>query len=221
MILAYGAPGCTWNAQWLPHDPAYVELQYRHEDERGRYRLTDLTGPWRGGKGDSTLPWCGVDPTESGRCWSLPKRGNAALYVAKHVDGWPGSYPTVREGLDALAEHGFISWPGNGGGKPRFKLYLDATLGRAPTDMWTDIGKLEAASKEKMGYPTQKPLALLERIIKASSNEGDVVLDPFCGSGTALVAAHSLSRQWIGIDVSAEAVVLARARTASIQGSFL
>ena len=95
-------------------------------------------------------------------------------YIIKHglIKGWPGKYPNVHDRLDALDAAGLISWPRGGKGVPRLKRYLDSTKGRAAEDVITDIRRLEANSKEKIGYPTQKPLALLERIIKASSNEG-------------------------------------------------
>ena len=95
---------------------------------------------------------------------------------------------------------------------PRFKRYLDEQKGMAITSVWTDIPPLNSQAQERLGYPTQKPLALLERIIAASSNEGDVVLDPFCGCGTAVHAAQKLGRQWIGIDVTHLAVGLIEKR---------
>ena len=103
-------------------------------------------------------------------------------------------------------------------GEPRGALA--STTGTAVEDVFTDIGKLEASAKEKVGYPTQKPLALLERIIAASSNESDVVLDPFCGCATALVAAEKLQRQWVGIDLSAKAKDLIKDRMGKELGLF-
>ena len=96
------------------------------------------------------------------------------------------------------------------GAVPQYKLYLDESKGRTATDDWNDI--LQAAGGEHVGYPTQKPLALLERIIKASSNEGDIVLDPFCGCATACIAAEKLERQWVGIDISPKAADLVKLR---------
>ena len=101
------------------------------------------------------------------------------------IPGWPNACPTVQSRLDALDAAGLVHWPERGQ-MPSLKRYLASTTGTAVEDVFTDIGKLEASAKEKVGYPTQKPLALLERIIKASSNEDDVVLDPFCGCATAL-----------------------------------
>jgi site-specific DNA-methyltransferase (adenine-specific) len=92
------------------------------------------------------------------------------------------------------------------GAVPQYKKYLEGSKGRTITNCWTDIP--QAAGKEALGYPTQKPVALLKRIISVSSNPGDVVLDPFCGCGTTIEAAKQLGRQWIGIDVTLYAVTL-------------
>ena len=104
---------------------------------------------------------------------------------------------------------------------PRRVRYLDETSGLAVGDLWADIPRLQSISTERTGYPTQKPRTLLERIIKASSNPGDVVFDPFCGSGTSLVAAEDLQRSWVGIDISKEAAALAVRRIGDRQGMFL
>jgi len=98
------------------------------------------------------------------------------------------------------------------GAVPRYKRYLDEMPGVPLQDIWIDIGPIAAQARERLGYPTQKPIHLLERVIKASSNEGDLVLDPFCGCGTTLHAAESLGRRWVGVDVSAFAVGLIRGR---------
>ncbi|GIV08264.1 MAG: hypothetical protein KatS3mg019_0355 [Fimbriimonadales bacterium] len=93
-------------------------------------------------------------------------------------------------------------------GRPRYKIYADEYEGKPVGDIWTDIPYLSSSDSERLGYPTQKPLALLERILQASSNEGDLVLDPFCGCGTAIVAAEKLRRQWMGIDITHLAIGL-------------
>ena len=95
---------------------------------------------------------------------------------------------------------------------PAYKRYLDEMPGVPLQDLWTDIGPLSSQAKERLGYPTQKPGALLERIIESSSNEGDVVLDPFCGCGTAIAAAQKLHRSWIGIDITHLAIGLIKHR---------
>ena len=125
------------------------------------------------------------------------------------------NYLTVLDRLDALDKAGLIHWPQKGD-MPRLKRYLESTKGNACEDVIVDIGKLESAAKEKVGYPTQKPLALLDRIIRASSNEGDVVLDPFAGCATACVAAERLHREWVGIDISEKAVELVQIRVRQI-----
>ena len=104
------------------------------------------------------------------------------------------------------------------GAVPRFKRYLDEQKGTPVGDVWADIRALQGNSKEYNGYPTQKPLALLERIIKASSNEGDIVLDPFCGCATACVAAENLGRKWVGIDLSPKAIELVNVRLKGAMG---
>ena len=93
-----------------------------------------------------------------------------------------------------------IYWTANG--RPRYKLYADEYEGAPVGNIWTDISYLSAGDAERTGYPTQKPLALMERVIKASSDAGGVVLDPFCGCGTTIRAAHNLNRRWVGVDVS-------------------
>ena len=103
---------------------------------------------------------------------------------------------------------------------PSYKRYADESMGRPAVDNWTEIGALNSQAKESTGYPTQKPIALLERIIKASSNQGDVVLDPFCGCATTCVAAERLQRHWIGIDISPRAVNLVRVRLENEIGIF-
>ncbi|NJR12909.1 hypothetical protein HC776_03420 [bacterium] len=112
--------------------------------------------------------------------------------------------------MEALAADGRLYWSKTG--RPYLKRYLAEQKGTAIKDVITDIGPLSAQSKEKLGYSTQKPESLLERIILASSNEGDVVLDPFCGCGTTIAAAANLKRRWIGIDITHVSVTLQKAR---------
>ena len=120
----------------------------------------------------------------------------------------PWRYPKAR--LDELEKEGRIFWTRNG--FPRFKRYLAEMPGMPASTIWTDIQPVVSWSKETLGYPTQKPIALLERIIQASSNEGDVVMDPFCGCGTAVAAAEKLGRSWIGIDITHLAISLIKKR---------
>ena len=123
----------------------------------------------------------------------------------------------TKERMQQAYENGIVVQP-KPGAVPRYKLYLDESKGRTATDDWDDI--LQAAGDEHVGYPTQKPIALLERIIRSSSNEGDVVLDPFCGCATALVAAEKLERQWVGIDISSKARELVESRLGKELGLF-
>jgi site-specific DNA-methyltransferase (adenine-specific) len=122
--------------------------------------------------------------------------------------GWRCS----KQRMEELDKKGLLLFPSDLNGRIMFKRYLDEQEGVTIGDVWIDISQLRAAMVERLGYPTQKPEALLERIIKASSNEGDVVLDPFCGCGTALVAAEKLKRKWIGIDITHLAIGLMKWR---------
>jgi site-specific DNA-methyltransferase (adenine-specific) len=116
----------------------------------------------------------------------------------------------VREKLEEFDRQGKIVW--NSKGKPQRKIYLDEVEKPKIGDLWDDIPPIPASSAERLGYPTQKPLALLERIIQASSNPGDVVLDPFCGCGTTVAAAEKLGRRWIGIDITHLSIALQKYR---------
>ena len=118
----------------------------------------------------------------------------------------------IHAKLDLLDSHGIIHWPQKDTGVPALKRYLENAPGKTAGDVWADINPISPTAKERLGYPTQKPEALLERIIRASSNEGDVVLDPFCGCGTAIAAAHKLGRQWIGIDITHLSIALQKYR---------
>jgi hypothetical protein len=118
---------------------------------------------------------------------------------------------SVQEKLDVLDTEGLIYWPQKGK-VPQFKRYLNTDIGVTIADVVTDINPIAAQAAERLGYPTQKPVALLERIINASSNHGDVVLDPFCGCGTTIAAAQSLGRPWIGIDITHLAITLIKQR---------
>lgn len=185
----------TWNRTFTPYDEEYVKKYYRHSGEDGRkYRLSDLTASGTR-NGESGSEWKGFNPTKHGRHWGIPQ-------IVKD------QFPDAPEGiktlgwLDLLSEHDLIEMTGDGVGWPHFRRYLDKMEGQSPQDIIDDIPPLSQRHAERLGYPTQKPLTLLERIIQASSNEGDVVLDPFCGCGTAVDAAQKLGRQWIGIDVT-------------------
>lgn len=166
--------------QFGVHDDEYVETAYRHEDEKGRYRLLPLLNP-NDDRPNLTYEFLGVT-----RVWRWTKeRMTKALAEGIIVQTRPGAVP-------------------------QYKKYLSESKGKTVTNCWTDIQ--QASGNEALGYPTQKPEALLERIIQASSKEGDVVLDPFCGCGTAVAVAEKLKRRWMGIDLTHLAVNLIRTR---------
>ena len=191
----------SWNTQWMLHNEEYIKSTYRNCDERGHFRASNLTAPAHGRtEGEYFSSWKEVVPSP-GRMWNLPMKGGMADWIESNlILNWK-SMTGVIERLDLLDSVGLIIWPLKVGGIPSLKLYLDATRGIAVGDIFTDIGRLGGQSKEKTGYPTQKPLALYERIIKASSNKGDLVLDPFCGCATTPIAAERLGRQWLGMDL--------------------
>ena len=199
IILFYSKnPKPLWNPVYTAHDPEYVDRFYRYEDERGCYRVGDLTAAGVTQRGKSGQTWRGINPSTVGNHWRAPRR-----------EAWPeGVEPpenyeslSVHEKLDVLDANGLIYWPPRGR-VPGFKRYLSTSRGRRVTDVVTDINPLTGNSKERTGYPTQKPTELYKRFITASSNEGDLILDPFCGCGTTLVAAEELNRHWIGIDLT-------------------
>ena len=188
-----------WNRMHQGYDESYVRNYYRFEDARGRFRYVTLTGQGVT-SGDSGRPWRGVDPTESGRHWAVP---NAALRKA---------FPNIslrslstQEKLDLLDQAGLVYWPPQGS-IPQQKRYLDESPGVPLQDIIYDIPPVGPNAKERLGYRTQKPVALLERVISASSDEGDLVLDPFCGCATTIEAAHRLGRRWIGVDIAIHAI---------------
>lgn len=198
----------TWSNLYQAHEEKHLRSKYTFTDDRGRYMPADLTGAGVT-SGESGKPWRGYDPSSIGRHWAVPKKVVETLVGTERA-----AQMSIQERLDLLDEHGYIHWPSYGKGFPRFKRYL--TEGVPVQDVITDIPPINSQARERLGYPTQKPLALLERIILASSNEGDVVLDPFCGCGTAIVAAQKLKRRWIGIDITHLAIALIKYRLADM-----
>ncbi len=176
-----------WNPIYVVNEE-YVAKRYTYTDDRGRrfYPVSLLAAGTR--RGSSGMPWRGIDVTAKGNHWRY----------------------TV-ERLEELDAAGDIYWPPRGT-MPRLKMYADDVKGELLQDWWNDIPPINSQGRERLGYPTQKPEALLERIIGASSNEGDVVLDPFCGCGTAVAAAERLNRRWVGIDITHLAITLIRHR---------
>lgn len=179
----------VWNQQYSDYDDEYINTFFDTVDEDGkRYKRSDLTGAGIR-RGESGKPWHGIDVTSKGRHWM-------------HT-------PAQLDELDTL---GKIHWPKKEGGMPRLKQYPEDLPGTALQDVWADIRPMHNLSAERLGYPTQKSLDLLERIVQASSNPGDWVLDPFCGCGTAIAAAQKLGRHWIGIDITHLAIALQKYR---------
>jgi site-specific DNA-methyltransferase (adenine-specific) len=181
----------TWNPVHMPLDPGYVDKVYAYEDDRGRYRLADLTAP--GTATTRRFEWRGVTPPA-------------------HL-GW--RYSHAR--LEKLLADGRIQLKKDG--RPSLnglKRYLDDSKGRPIQSIWTDIPNVTGISREKIGWPTQKPKALLERVIASASNPDDIVLDPFCGCGTAIEASVAQGRRWVGIDHSRLARLVIVERLAKI-----
>ena len=180
----------------------------------GKYITGDLTAS-EPRQGESGQTWNNINPKN--RHWSPPRTGEYAKYIEEHFIPNYRSIESPHKRLDLLDETNLIHWSKKG--KPSLKRYKNAKKGHLHQSLWTDIKP--ARGDENTGYPTQKPLALLDRIIKASSNEGDFVLDPFCGCATACVAAEKLQRKWIGIDISPSAEVITKIRLdeASEQGA--
>jgi site-specific DNA-methyltransferase (adenine-specific) len=197
----------VWNEVLLAHTEGYSD-RYRNTDERGRVWADDnMTAPGVR-HGFSGAEWRGLNPTTKGLHWKISN---------KAVEGIVGKEAAAKlntiEKLEVLDADGLLHWPKQKGDEasfPRFKRVLSS--GQVIQDVVTDIPPLNSQAQERLGYPTQKPRALLERIIAASSNAGDVVLDPFCGCGTAVDAAQKLGRQWIGIDVTHIAIGMIETR---------
>lgn len=190
VILCYQKTDkAVWNLNeaFSPYDENELDAKtankYRYRDNDGRlYRLDNLVNP-NSNRPNLTYEFLGVT-----RVWRWTKERMQKAY---------------EDGLIVQTRPGTV---------PQLKRYLDEQRGRPLDDVWTDISPLNSQAKERLGYPTQKPVSLLERIINMSSNPGDVVLDPFCGCGTAVIAAQKLGRKWIGIDITHLAISLVEKR---------
>ena len=205
----------VWNAQYEPYLEPYIKQAFRYSDDNGQYQSHPITGARPGGP-EAYEAWRGISPSP-GRAWALPRHSLLPeWWNLPPEDDWRKL--GIHAKLDVLDDLGMIHWPKKKGGIPRLKNYLQDAPGKVVEGIWNEMG-VSAGTDERIGYPTQKPLALLERIIKASSNEGDVVLDPFCGCATACVAADKLNRQWVGIDISPKAVELVNTRLQQAMGS--
>ena len=190
VILFYGkSDEYKWNRVFQDYDADYMETFFDQTDPDGRrWKRTDMTGAGIR-HGETGLPWRGIDITAKGRHW--------------------GSPPSV---LDELDRKGRVHWPKKEDGMPRLKQYPEDLPGVPLQDVWTDVRPLHNLAAERLGYPTQKPETLLDRIILSSTVEGGVVLDPFCGCGTTIASAQRLNRRWIGIDITNLAISLIRHR---------
>ncbi|MDR2426548.1 MAG: restriction endonuclease [Endomicrobium sp.] len=182
-------------------DEKYTDSFYKYDDGDGKglYKLVDMSSP--NSRPNMMYEWKGFPYPLKG--WRYKKETMEILDNENRI-----FYPKDTSGKFDLSK------------RPRSKKYLSETKGQLLSNLWFDIRNVQGSSKEHIGYPTQKPLALLERIIKASSNEGDVVLDAFCGGGTTLVAAQKLNRRFIGIDQSVQAIAVSQARLEKEQDLF-
>ncbi|WP_323035753.1 DNA methyltransferase [Pararhodobacter sp.] len=215
--LLYYAKGknWTWNEVFTPYGEEYTGRDYGLIDEKTgrRFRRGDLTAA-KGG-GDTSYEWRVMKPANERVRWDAdlddeylnPAEGREYKAVLSYKGRyWAYSRANMRQfAAEGRLRHTFD-------GMPEYKRFLDEMQGIPLQDVWTDVQPLTTGTAERLGYPTQKPVALLERILSASSNPGDVVLDPFCGCGTTVHAAQKLDRQWIGIDVTHLAIGLIEKR---------
>jgi site-specific DNA-methyltransferase (adenine-specific) len=199
IILFYtkSSKDAVFNKQHQAYDPAYLEERFRFSDPDGRrWAEQNLASP--NPRPNLTYPFT----ARNGIAYQPPP------------NGWKYSIERMRD-LDAT---GRLHYPSKKSGRLRLKNYLEDMPGVPVQDVWTDVGLIGGTSPERLGYPTQKPEALLERIIRSSSNEGDTILDPFCGCGTTIAVAQKLKRRWIGIDITNLAISLIRHRLADTFG---
>jgi adenine-specific DNA-methyltransferase len=181
----------VWNTIYTPYSEEYLNSHWRSKDERGRhYRLIPLDAPRHGDGGSLLYEWRGKWPAQS-RTWAYTK-----------------------DKMEEFEREGRIVYTSTG--TPCLKRFVDETPGLPLQNLWDDIPPVNPMARERLNYPTQKPEALLERIIRASSNEGDLVLDCFCGSGTTAAVAEKLNRRWIVCDLGRFAVHTTRKRLLGI-----
>jgi site-specific DNA-methyltransferase (adenine-specific) len=211
-----------------PYTVEYVTKNFKNKDERGAYQPVSLTGPGKR-EGDSGKPWHGFDPTEGGRHWQPA----SYLYLKyRELTGEDLAKYPLLDRLTKLDEVGLLHWGDDPQENvPRYKEYLEDARGTPLQDIWAfvpgtkgcvysdakagideEVRWISSKERQRTGYDTQKPLGVLERIIRATTKPGDVVLDPFCGCGTTVVAAQKLGRQWIGIDSTYVAIGLVEKR---------
>jgi DNA modification methylase len=202
----------TWNTLYAPYTKEYLESEYRHTALDGRrYKETDLTAAKPGG--DVEYQWHVKRPTRADARWEADLtdeyRNPKADYEYKTVTPYDGRFwGYSKANIVKFAEGNHLIHRSTG--MPRLIQYADEMPGIPLQDLWDDIPPV--AGKQDLGYPTQKPIALLERIINLTTNKDDLVLDPFCGCGTTIAAAQKLDRQWIGIDITQAAIVVIKKR---------
>ncbi len=205
-VLFYGmSSNYQWNRSYQDYDESYLNQYYRFEGDKGRYRLVTLTGAGTR-SGDSGLPWRGINPTASGRHWAAPITVLRNAFPNANLDNL-----STQDKLDLLDQAGLIYWPERGS-VPQQKRYADESPGVPIQDIVDDVRPIGSHARERTGYATQKPLALYERIIGASSHPGDVVLDVFAGCATTAIAAERLGRQWITCDMTYRAWTMLKRR---------
>lgn len=216
LLYYVASKDATWNTVRVPKTGEQLKTAYPSKDDRGAYRPDNLTGPSHGQTGgESAQPWKGYDVLARGRVWSAPLKGEYAKWIERNVIPGYRTIKGVHARLNALDSAGMIHHPKKGTtGWPGLKRYEQADSGNPVQALFLDISGFTNFNKgpDFTGYPTQKPLPLLERIIRASSKEGDLVLDPFCGCATTMVAAEMLDRKWVGIDLSSKAAELVVSR---------
>jgi site-specific DNA-methyltransferase (adenine-specific) len=192
-ILFYARSGATpLHRQYRASNPEYIESKFTHVEPDGRrYRLDNITSP--------------------------SYRPNLVYEYKGHMPP-PKGWAVSRDRMEQMDAEGRLYIPSDPSRRIQRKRYLDELEGETVDSLWDDIPPINSQARERLGYPTQKPEALLERIVMASSNEGDVVLDPFCGCGTSIAVAERLNRRWIGIDVTYLAIGLIRNRLRGVYG---
>jgi len=200
-IFFYTKPGApyTWNIQYTPYSEEYLKSNFK-KDEGGRlFRESPITAP-ETRPGSSGAAWKGLDPSKigKGRHWAIPKF--LQKYLSKEAQE-----DTIKA-LDELEAIGRIRWAKDGNGRPNAIQYEDDLPGVELQSIWTEFSAISSNASESVDYPTQKPEALLERIVLSSTNPGDVVLDCFMGAGTTQAVAMRLGRRFIGADINLGAV---------------
>ena len=204
----------------VPKSPEELREQYPSKDDHGRYYTSNLTGATVSG-GSSGQPWRNYDVTARNRHWAVPLTGSYAQYIEDNFIPGYRNIADLHQRLDALDAAGLIHHPGEGGVWPGLKRYAAADPGRRPQNLiLTPSGftNFSARRGEYLGYQTQKPVALLEQLIPPACPEGGLVLDPFCGCGTTVIAAHNLNRRWAGIDIATTALDIIQERRLAPMG---